>query len=824
MTEATPSSYWIASNALYINLNANGDPDYITGNTVSGAQILCYMKDIPGLGYDAGHNYRRWPLSCSPTYFTTESEKYVYVAIPRPSNRINVAYVVFPSEKLDIYGKNADEEQVGDTKYYYIFLQGVISATNAGRTQPRQWEIGRNIQTGTLSSDEAIDVGGENSWWRYSAVDDTVTFLKEIILGSSSIFQNLKARLFELAGHLLTGVADVDTPDSADDKILTPAVASSKYLSKTKQDSAEGHITFNDGVTVNGDADINGDADVLGDAVIGGKTTHLGKTQFGSTFAPGLTGFGGQIDNGAHAELRSLTLWEWLEVPELRYNRTEVVVGNVWRAPGGGIIESVEQTSATGGTITLKLEDGEIGKIAENDICMGIFHQYVSDDDDEQEVINDTEDSDDSKGNFHFSGFYTVYFTVTEITETDHNSQFKYEIRPASTVWPTQHHPCAQMTFVAYGNFSDTTRQSSRYSTLTYERYLRGVATWNFEEGNIAAQFGDLSNLSIHGLEMEGYSAYLDNIYMSGRLKQLNDALTQLSQYNVDFGAYVDVITVDDVGNVIGGLYKVDPDTQEKYDFRINSAIQVRKNGTLLTQVQSREDNTDGTFVVYAEPVGCTCEIKNGTIYITSISNVKDGVAGSGDDDDFDYDAMRLVRNCYVNLLFDCEGRTTFTKQFPVTIEHDSEPFVGANLSNEHSGVSWITRTQRYIGLPVTFDFEMWHNNEPLNIESVNNISLTSATQGVTLVNGTAPATPAATSIYYAKQIISVTKEGVTYKVARVHLTAMGADIPLIVNINVTCSAEYAGVSYERTLVHTITKTTDTNVYSLLPDPVPVDP
>lgn len=36
----------------------------------------------------------------------------------------------------------------------------------------------------------------------------------------------------------------------------------------------------------------------------------------------------------------------------------------------------------------------------------------------------------------------------------------------------------------------------------------------------VAAQFGDLTNLSIFGLNMKGYSAYLNNIYMSGTIQQ----------------------------------------------------------------------------------------------------------------------------------------------------------------------------------------------------------------------------------------------------------------------------------------------------------------
>ncbi len=56
MTTANPSNYWISGNALRITLNANGDADYIQGNTASGAMILCFIKDVSGLGYDAGHN------------------------------------------------------------------------------------------------------------------------------------------------------------------------------------------------------------------------------------------------------------------------------------------------------------------------------------------------------------------------------------------------------------------------------------------------------------------------------------------------------------------------------------------------------------------------------------------------------------------------------------------------------------------------------------------------------------------------------------------------------------------------------------------------
>ena len=97
MTEASASNYWISSTALSITLNAMGDADYIQANVASGAMIMCYMRNIDGLGYDAGHNYRRWNLIANPTYFNSTTEKYVYAAIPRKQQENGTALIVFPS-------------------------------------------------------------------------------------------------------------------------------------------------------------------------------------------------------------------------------------------------------------------------------------------------------------------------------------------------------------------------------------------------------------------------------------------------------------------------------------------------------------------------------------------------------------------------------------------------------------------------------------------------------------------------------------------------------------------------------------------------------
>ena len=278
-----------------------------------------------------------------------------------------------------------------------------------------------------------------------------------------------------------------------------------------------------------------------------------------SDFASGITGFGAQIDGRGAGELESLFIRRFLEVPELRYNRVGISVGDDWSAPGAGVIESVDKDQKL---VTLKLEEGEIGAVAVGDICMGIFHDF-------DPSNNATADSDDGRGNFSFAGFATVYFRITEVLGA-RNEQFRYELRPLSATFTKQIDPMESMTFVAYGSFTNPARQSSRYSTRTYQRYLRNVSDWEFTAENIAAQFGDLTNLSVFGIQMSGYSAYLDNIYLQGMISSLDkkallDTRSKLFRMVGDDG--VGVAFTPEAGWKQGKLY--DPATgqfQKEFD------------------------------------------------------------------------------------------------------------------------------------------------------------------------------------------------------------------------------------------------------------------
>lgn len=301
-----------------------------------------------------------------------------------------------------------------------------------------------------------------------------------------------------------------------------------------------------------------------------------------SDFASGITGFGAQIDGRGAGELESLFIRRFLEVPELRYNRVGISVGDDWSAPGAGVIESVDKDQKL---VTLKLEEGEIGAVAVGDICMGIFHDF-------DPSNNATADSDDGRGNRTFAGFATVYFRITEVLG-DRNERFRYGLRPLSATFTKQLDPMESMTFVAYGSFTNPARRSSRYSTRTYQRYLRNVSDWEFTAENIAAQFGDLTNLSGFGIQMSGYSAYLDNIYLQGMVSSLDkkvllDTRSKLFRMVGDDG--VGVAFTPEAGWKQGKLY--DPETgQFQKEFDIEQIDQTAREAAQAAATAQQDAN-----------------------------------------------------------------------------------------------------------------------------------------------------------------------------------------------------------------------------------------
>ena len=465
--------------------------------------------------------------------------------------------------------------------------------------------------------------------------------------------------------------------------------------------------------------------------------------------------------------------------------------------------------------ITLHLDENDFASVQVGDICRGIYndiagaYETATVDDDVQMAAGSSSQEGDGIGFSAKKGFFTSYFYIERmVINRKGECQFIYKLRSATTP-----HPCVFMKFAQYGSFTNAERRASKYESSInhyYKMILEGVSTWQIQSANIVSRSGYLGDMEVEladhtTRQLQGYGLYVqNNVYFGSAVVQLDPYTLEmlerdLAQYDVNLGEHVDMIVVDDTGNVIGGVYT---ETTEggvtTREYRIHSVITVRKKNVLLTEALADAEAGTGTYKISFTPVGCTAMIENSTLYITGIDHVKDGVAGSGDDTDFDYDAMRAVNSCRVDLVIDCEGKTSIQKSIPIAIKHDSQPFVGADITNDFSAVSWNTETQAYIGLPITMDFKMWHNDEVLDIASVNDISVS----------------PSITEMTVAKSIVENASGN---KVAHIVISALPADLGLVTNLEITCAATYSGVRYERTLVHTINKSTDTNVYSLIP-------
>lgn len=354
-TEAKTTNYWIASNALYIQLNATDNPNRIQASVISGASILCYMQGIDGLGYDAGHNYQRWQLAAYPSEFLdSNTKRYIYVAIPRKRTSDNdVATVVFPSQQIDIYGNTIEEKpkQVGDENYYYIYLQGYITEvqTNEAGASSRDW--GKHIEYGSLATDEAIASGGEGAWWKYNSVSDSITFLKTIL---EATFDKLVAKSANIAKlfldkHELNGVASESTSDESTDKVVTPHYLGQfgvkHFLAKDKDDTAAGLITFLKGLRLGKSTKYYIDAD-------GNVTINiLNSADYDDATQSGF-GFYKRKDGKYGLNVTDLSVWGKAYFNNLTIRELTYVGGNLVFSPSAGKIFEVREITDAQGEVT----------------------------------------------------------------------------------------------------------------------------------------------------------------------------------------------------------------------------------------------------------------------------------------------------------------------------------------------------------------------------------------------------------------------------------------------------------------------------------------
>ena len=290
-------------------------------------------------------------------------------------------------------------------------------------------------------------------------------------------------------------------------------------LSSLVDDEARGHIVFARGLTSE-------------------AATHLdGGVQVGQGAA--------SVDASGRGTLQSLVLREWLEVPELRLNRTAIHLGASLLSPGAGIVERVEvDADARGGHVSLKLEAGEAASVVEGDLLMGIFSAPNAE-------WGAVRDADNGRLDVQFAGFATAYFEVAAL-DADRRG-FRYTLREGTHV-----HPRRFMTFASRGNRHDAARGKFCFSTRSYTRYLSGVTSWEITASHVVLQLGELDTLRALGFSTEvgGVGLYAENAFLSGRLRvgggfktadEIVEDQTLHIEYSIDGSTgWHDVATSDD--------------------------------------------------------------------------------------------------------------------------------------------------------------------------------------------------------------------------------------------------------------------------------------
>ena len=578
------------------------------------------------------------------------------------------------------------------------------------------------------------------------------------------------------------------------------AAEGSKYfVSKITDDTAKGTITwekvqkFLQGLNI---GDNNGTWSADG-------TLSLFKL-LTNNFDSGPYGHGAQIDEKGNIEANSIYSRQFISAPKFVFNEISVTKAEQWNTNGYGTIESVDVKNRT---ITLHLEENDYGSLQVGDICRGLY----ADIDNAHGADKIEEGALDDCNFVQHKGFFSTYFYVMHII-TNEKGKFVFQYGKKSVVTPD---PCAYMDFAQYGSFTDDKRQSSMYFSSrgnSFIEVLDGVKTWEVQSQNRVARYGWLGGLTLvkkdgSTVRPEGNGIYVqDNIYFGGNinylqgLSGLDDLREEAKAYDVSLSQYQSVITVDDMGNVINGLYTEDEEKTTK-QYRISTAVFVRKGlDILLEEDGNTEDVTTGHYRVHAVSEDCEVMVQNSTIFVTAIRNIKDGVAGTNDDSNFDYDAMRKATDAMVTIVVELEGKTSKTVQMPIRIQHDTLPFMVCDLSNESASVAWNTKTAKYIGLPIKTKVSLLYHNEPWAISSLN-ISNVAGLKTSMSIEGKA-------------KVITIDADNLT------------ADtLAQVTKMNITVVGRYAGANYEYTRELTILKSSDTVVYELIPsaDSIVVD-
>lgn len=750
------TQYYINERALTFSENDLDNANRVAVSLVSGTVILVH---VPGtIDYASDGNYERWSLKGYSTRLVNAAAHYVYARLSRTDR---TALIVFSVKNYNIDGSittvtGTDENgnditETTDPSADYFFIRiGEITATDSADTPTVNREL--TYDSGLLSTDKGNSMTDPNDMWELDQYSTpwlirakhwltSFTLKGFITLIGGLIFKNAKGEEKQIVDVMRS--TDSGDPNDANyvpiDDTTIPTTAwiqnrsDDRYLKKYEPDETHYRIKFFDGI----------EAGYFVKGMIGGSGT--------------------QFDGDGYGEMNGLTLREFLEVPELRFNRIDVVSGELWNSVAFGLIEKVDTAQCKA---WVKLEERERCGLHVYDICRGIFADFG--DGTQWEGV-------DECGFLHLYGFWTSYFTPTEIIESGEGVFcFRYELKAGTTQHPTQ-----SMKFAVYGNFVDSSRQASAYSTRTYKRYLNKVDTWVIDpDKNIYAQYGDLNGLTIGGQEMTGYGSFQSNSYFTGVQIQFTPQqkleLQGESAYSVTLSDYEGVVTIDDEGNIIGGETELLNVITDGENVITDGQNVVTAGYKLQTQVQAMLGSTplyyspaspsEGAYTIAINSVGCTAMILNGVVVVTSVF---------------------YTERCYVTIIVNCEGKASFTQTYHITAVRDGKNPIMADIDNEMDSVACDSAGKVLFGLPVSCTVSMWAGTQNLSLDS---LSITNLSDYVDENNN-----PTVTA-------------SADHTTGIVKVTAIADSAPRAIPLNITAYASYGGTQYHKDLVFTVNK------------------
>ena len=656
-----------------------------------------------------GVKYKAWRLtlgkaedSSLKTYYPSETspladgDNFVIIGIEMPD-----VYIQAASMKLLVEATKALAD-VCDTKHdYEPSVDDIYIQRNYDRceqegdvTKSVYWKLGAGMKFPFFGIAEE----GKEIPDMFTMIIDTLTIKEgegltpKITIKLSedyqqSTLQKLTRQVTSITNGSIFKAANISAGGGLNEsevKAIVSEFTKNRYLSKINPDSAGGVITFLQGL------------------IAKAKSIFKEGIEIGNFVTGWLGGSGAAIDKDGNAEFESIKARGFIETPELRFNRIDVVSGELWNSVCFGTIERVDTDRRL---VWLKLEDGELSGIHVNDICRGIFHSINGN--------NPIKERLDECNFIELAGFATSYFTPTVVY--DNGASFKYSLKPGTTV-----HPQVGMKFAVYGNFTDKSRQASAYQTRTYQRYLNKVDTWVIDPGkNIYMQLGLLDGLTISGYQLKDYGALMHNVYLSGvHIDFDRDFLESITPdvYAMHLTRSNFIVITDLEGNIIGGLKETDNVTAnddgeaanvtantvggDDFDnvtvgnvYLMRSTIQAYNGDTQLLYSDHIEE---GMFVAELDAHGCKAVADNGIVTITDIDTSAESI--------------------YADVRINCEGNVHLTKRIGISVIVEPENGVTADLDNEMTSLPSDDKGNVFAFSPVKVVPRLWYGNDPMVI------------------------------------------------------------------------------------------------------------